>query len=286
MLGAEHTGIIAAVGDDVTGFTIGDQVATFPVLTDPNCPMVAAGFAELSPTARIIGTHLAGAYADYIAVPASNVFAVPGGMSPADAVALALAGVVAMNQFTRAGLVAGQRVVVQGASSALGSTTALLARHLGARVIVTSRDEAKRTRLRELGFDAVLQASSPDFADEVRAVFDGNGADLVIDNLGDPLVWTHGMDALHAGGAMVSSGAFLGRTVPVDLQRLYSFGQRVIGVRSGNLTAAQRLWAQAGSGFRSVVDRTFPLTEAARAHEYVEASANVGRVALLTEPDA
>ena len=286
VLGAEHTGVVAAVGDDVTGFAVGDRVATFPVLTDPSCPMVAAGFAELSPTARIIGTHLSGAYADYIAVPATNVFAVPDDMTPADATALALAGVVAMNQFTRAGLVAGQRVVVQGASSALGSTTALLARHLGARVIATSRDEAKRSRLRELGFDAVLQASSASFADEVRAVFDGHGADLVVDNLGDPLVWTHGMDALAAGGAMVSSGAFLGRTVPVDLQRLYSFGQRVIGVRSGNLDAAQRLWSEAAAGFRSVVDRTFPLTEAARAHEYVEASANVGRVALLTEPDA
>jgi len=286
VLGAEHTGVVAAVGADVAGFDVGDRVATFPLLTDPDCPMVTAGFAELSPTARIIGTHLSGAYADYIAVPATNVSAVPEGMSPAEAVAVALAGVVAMNQFTRAGLVAGQRVVVQGASSALGSTTALLARHLGARVIVTSRDETKRERLRELGFDAVLQASSPTFAADVRDVFDGSGADIVVDNLGDPALWTHGMDALAPGGAMVSSGAFLGRTVPVDLQRLYSFGQRVIGVRSGNLAAARRLWAEAASGFRSVVDRTFPLTEAARAHEYVEASANVGRVALLTEPDA
>lgn len=286
VLGAEHSGVVAAVGSGVKEFTVGDRVATFPVLTDPDCPMAAAGFAELSPTARIIGTHLSGAYADYIAVPATNVFPVPVDMSPADAVALALAGVVAMNQFSRAGLVAGQRVVVQGASSALGSTTALLARHLGARVIVTSRDETKRARLAELGFDAVLQASATTFADDVRAVFDGRGADIVVDNLGDPVVWTHGMDALAPGGAMVSSGAFLGRTVPVDLQRLYSLGQRVIGVRSGNLTAARQLWAEAAVGFRSVVDRTFALSDAARAHEYVEASANVGRVALLTEPDA
>jgi NADPH:quinone reductase-like Zn-dependent oxidoreductase len=153
-------------------------------------------------------------------------------------------------------------------------------------VIVTSRDETKRARLAELGFDAVLQASAATFADDVRDVFDGQGADIVVDNLGDPVVWTHGMDALAPGGTMVSSGAFLGRTVPVDLQRLYSLGQRVIGVRSGNLTAARRLWAEAAAGFRSVVDRTFALTDAARAHEYVEASANVGRVALLTEPDA
>jgi NADPH:quinone reductase-like Zn-dependent oxidoreductase len=76
------------------------------------------------------------------------VFTVPHDMTPADAVAVALAGVVAMNQFMRAGFTPGQRVIVQGATSALGSTTALLARHLGAKVVVTSRHESKRARLR------------------------------------------------------------------------------------------------------------------------------------------
>ncbi|ANI40577.1 zinc-binding dehydrogenase [Mycolicibacterium vaccae] len=284
VLGAEHVGVVAAVGDTVTGVAPGDRVATFPLVTDPACPFVAAGHPELSPTGRIIGTHLPGAYCDYIAVPATNVSAVPDDISPADAVALALAGAVAMNQFTRAGLEPGHRVIVQGASSALGSTTALLARHLGARVIVTSRSEHKRARLRALGFDTVLEGASPTFAADARAAFDGHGADLVIDNLGDPRVWANGMDALAIGGAMVSSGAFIGRTVPVDLQRLYTLGQRVIGVRTGNLAAADRVWKEAAAGFRSVVDRTFAMSEASRAHEYVESDAGVGRVALLTEP--
>ena len=286
VLGAEHAGTVAAIGDGVTEFEIGDRVATFPLLIDPHCPMAEAGLPELSPTARIIGTHLPGAYCDYLAVPATNVFTVPDGVGPADAVALALAGVVAMNQFTRTELQPGQRVIVQGASSALGSTTALLARHLGARVVVTSRHDHKRARLRALGFDTVLDGTLATFADDARTAFDGRGADLVVDNLGDPQVWSHGMDALAAGGAMVSSGAFVGGTVPVDLQRLYSFGQRIIGVRSGNLAAARRLWEEASLGFRSVVDRTFPLSQASAAHEYVESDANVGRVALLTEDDS
>ncbi|NMO01993.1 zinc-binding dehydrogenase [Gordonia sp. TBRC 11910] len=284
ILGAEHTGIIAALGSDVQGFAIGDHVATFPVITDPDCPYVKSGYAELSPTARIIGTHTPGADADYIAVPATNVFAVPDGLDPAEAVALALAGVVAMNQFTRAGLEAGQRVVVQGASSALGSTTALLAKHLGAEVIVTSRHHVKRARLRELGFDMVLDSDSPSFVADAHAAFGGHGADLIVDNLGDPQLWDKGMSTLAPRGAMVTSGAFLGGLVQLDLRRLYTFGQRVIGVRSGDLIAAGRLWAEVRAGFRSVVDRTFSLTDAALAHEYVGSSGNVGRVALLTEP--
>lgn len=282
ILGAEHSGIVAAVGEGVTGLAVGERVATFPVITDPECPMVRAGYAELSPTARIIGTHIPGAYADYVAVPARNVFAVPDGLDPAEAVAVALAGVVAMNQFERAGLETGQRVLVQGASSALGSTTALLGRHLGAEVVVTSRDEHKRARLRELGFASVIDSSSSTFVTDVRDAFGGHGADIVVDNLGSPELWAHGMETLAPRGAMVSSGAFLGGKVSVDLQRLYSFGHRIIGVRSGNLDAAARLWAEVGAGFRSVVDKTFSLDDAERAHRYVEASANVGRVALLT----
>ncbi|WP_433602422.1 zinc-binding dehydrogenase [Nocardia sp. CA-135953] len=284
ILGAEHAGVVAGVGEDVAGIAVGDHVATFPLLTDPDCPMVRAGYEELSPSARIIGTHLPGAYADYIAVPASNVFGVPDDVTPVDAVAVALAGVVAMNQLTRAGFVSGQRVLIQGATSALGSTTALLARHLGAQVVVTSRLEPKRARLRELGFEAVLDSVSPTLADDVRAQFGGAGADIVIDNLGDAQLWEKGMAALAPGGAIVSSGAFLGRTVQVDLQRLYTFGHRVIGVRTGNMAAAARLWTEVGGGFRGVVDRTFSLADATHAHEYVESSDSIGRVALHALP--
>ena len=282
ILGAEHAGVVAATGANVVDLEVGDHVATFPVLTDPACPFVRAGYEELSPTARIIGTHLPGADADYIAVPAVNVFGVPPDMGPADAVAVALAGAVAMNQFIRADLRPRQRVLVQAATSALGSTTALLARHLGAHVAVTSRDHKKRTRLRELGFDAVLDSTSPSFVEDVRAAFDGSGADIVVDNLGDPTLWANGMSALAPGGAMVTSGAFLGKTVAVDLQPLYTFGHRVIGVRSGNKAAAARLLTEVHNGFRSIVDRTFPLTQTVQAHEYVAANSNVGRVALLT----
>lgn len=283
ILGAEHAGVVAAIGADVTGHRIGDHVATFPVVTDPNCPVVQAGYGELSPTLQIIGTHRQGAYAQYAAVPARNVFSVPDGLSPSDAVAVALAGAVAMNQLHRAGFVPGQRLVVQGATSALGSTTALLAQHLGAELIVTSRHADKRKRLSALGFANVLDSTSVSLAQDIRDIFTGRGSDIVVDNLGDLALWTKGMDALAPGGAMVTSGAFLGREVTVDLQRLYSQGQRIIGVRTGNLESATRMWAEVHKGFRSVVDRTFPLRSASEAHRYVECSSNVGRVTLTVD---
>jgi NADPH:quinone reductase-like Zn-dependent oxidoreductase len=73
--------------------------------------------------------------------------------------------------------------------------------------------------------------------------------------------------------------------VELDLLRLYSRSQRVIGVRSGNLLSARRLWDTVAAGFRPLVDRTFSVTEAAAAHRYLEAETNTGRVILTTTDD-
>lgn len=281
ILGAEHSGTVAAVGRGVTGFAPGDHVATFPVYTAFEDDYTRSGYSEVSPGVRMIGTHRPGAYAEYVAVPAVNVRVAPDGVDPGEAVAVVLAGAVAMNQFVRVGGIhPGMRVVVPGATSALNSTTALLARHLGATVIVTSRDEGKRARLRELGFEHVLSAQDEDFADQVRTVFGGLGAELVVDNLGSEEIWRRCFDALAPGGAVVSSGAFLGLEMPINLRRLYLLSQRVVGVRTGNLASLDLAWAELAAGFRAVIDRTFPLEKAVQAHHYVASSENVGRVIL------
>jgi len=85
-------------------------------------------------------------------------------------------------------------------------------------------------------------------------------------------------------GTLVSSGAFLGRPVQVDLPRLYLQGQRIVGVRSGNAASSAALWTEVDRGFRPVPDTTFPLQDAAGAHRYLEDRQNVGWVSLLIPP--
>ncbi|OIJ27470.1 alcohol dehydrogenase catalytic domain-containing protein [Nocardioides luteus] len=280
VLGAEHSGVVAAVGRAVTSVKVGDRVAGFPVVTCGTCRQCVAGRDELCQTLEIIGTHRPGAYAEYVSMPASNLHLVPDGLDPIEAVALALGPAVAMNQLRRAGMKAGDWVVVQAATSALGSVTAALAQHLGAHVIVTSRDEDKRKRLSGLGFTHVLDGTRPEFPDEVRSLSEG-GAQVVVDNIGDPDLWRNSQLALAPGGIVVSSGAFAGHDVPVDLKRLYSLGQSVIGVRTGNRESSRLAWAEVGRGFRAPATTTFALSEAAAAHQFLEKDLNVGRVALV-----
>lgn len=282
VLGAEHAGVVAAVGSEVTSARVGDRVAVFPSVCCGECRHCLRGRAEACQSLQLIGTHRQGAYADYVAVPARNAVAVPAGISPVEASALALSGPVAQNQLTQAGFEPGMWVLVQGAASALGSTTATLAAHLGARVIATSRSAEKRTRLEAAGIEFTLDGTSPTFTRDVLDITDGHGIDIAIDDLGEPAMFASTLDVLAVAGAVVTSGAFLGGGASVDLLRLYSRCQRVIGVRTGNPASVQASWAEVPRGFRPVVDRSFPLDQAAEAHHHVESDTNVGRVALVT----
>jgi NADPH:quinone reductase-like Zn-dependent oxidoreductase len=285
ILGAEHAGTVAAVGPGVDDAAVGDPVAVFPVISCGECAACVEGCSEACPGLQIMGVHQPGAYAEYTRVPVTNVHAVPEGLSPATAAGLALAGPVAQNQLTQAGVEAGDWVLVQGAASALGSLTAGLAEHLGAKVIATSRSAWKRERLVELGATAAFDPASDTFVEDVLALTGGAGVRVAIDDLGEQRIWARTMAVLAGRGTVVSSGAFLGGKVELDLMRLYSRCQRVLGVRTGNPDSARRLWEEVEAGFRPVVDRTFPVAEAARAHRYLEADSNMGRVALTATTD-
>ncbi|MFH8658155.1 alcohol dehydrogenase catalytic domain-containing protein [Streptomyces afghaniensis] len=280
ILGADHAGTIAALGEGVNSVQVGDRVAVLPGVACGTCAYCADGREEVCDALTVIGTHRPGAYAQYCAVPAGNVHKVPDGIPAAMAASLALLGPVAANQMTQAGLRPGHWVLVQGASSALGSTTAAYAQHLGARIISTSRSAQKRAAMAAAGADLVLDTNAPDFVERVREATGGRGVDIAVDNLGDPAVWDATIDSLARGGAVVTSGAFLGGQVKINLRRVYSDCHRIIGVRTGNPAAVAELWTQVENGFRAVVDRTFTIARAADAHRYMEDDNSLGRVAL------
>jgi len=282
VLGAEHAGTVAAVGDGVREVKAGDQVAVFPVLTCGSCRACREGATEACPRLQIMGVHRPGAYAEYTVVPAANVHVLPAGLDPWTAAGLALAGPVAYNQLSQAGLRPEDWVLVQGGSSALGSQTAALAVHLGARVIGTSRFAAKRERMLEIGMIAAVDSASPAFVEEVLALTGGAGVNIAVDNLGDERVFEETLAVLGTRGTVVTSGAFLGQKPRLDLMRLYSRCQRIIGVRTGNAASAAALWREVDRGFRPVVDRAFPARRAADAHRYLEQDSSMGRVVLTT----
>lgn len=280
ILGAEHAGEIAAVGSDVTGLSEGDRVAVTPVITCGTCRFCRGGDEHICPDLELLGIHRQGAYAEYTSVPSKNVRRIPDSVSFVDAAAIALSGAAGRHQLDVTGVGEGDWVLIQGGFSALGSVTAALAVHRGAKVILTTRSAEKAERSGGLDVAAVLDHQDGSFDEQVRELTGGDGVDVVVDNLGSPEVWERSMAVVRRGGTVVTSGAFLGGSVALDVRSLYTFSQRVIGLRTHDAASFERIWDDVAAGVRAPVDRTFDLDDAVEAHRYIEGSGNVGRVLL------
>ena len=280
--GTEHAGTVDALGTGVDGGLLGRRVAVSAVLACGACRACRCGREEACSELRLIGVHQPGAYADYCVAPADNVVAIPDEISFPHAAALAANGPVARAQLDAGGVAAGSRVLVLGASGALGSTVAALARFRGAEVIATARLRARPDALADVPATAYVDTDRPDFTDAVLELTGGWGVDCVVDNLGLPHLWWRYQPALAPTGRVVVSGALDETPVPVAFRPLYLRNQAIIGVRTGNRSDIARLWedVRAGFGLPAALLSAMPFTAAADAHRMVEAGRHRGQIVL------
>ncbi|SBT52912.1 NAD(P)H-quinone oxidoreductase [Micromonospora narathiwatensis] len=262
--GLECSGVIAAVGAEVTAWGVGQEV----------CALLAGG-----------------GYAERVAVPAGQVLPVPAGMAVVDAAALPeVACTVWSNVVRLAGLTKGETLLVHGGGSGIGTFAVQLGAALGATVVVTAR-AAKHARLRELGAAHTIDYREQDFVEEVRRVTAGRGADVVLDIMGAAYL-SRNVAALATGGRLVVIGMQGGRNGELDLGLLLAKrasvhatalrsrppeekAEIVRGVR-------EQVWPLVEAGMiQPVVDRRVPMTDAAEAHRVVEANQHVGKVLLI-----
>lgn len=283
--GTEHAGTVDALGTGVDGGLLGRRVAVSAVLPCGSCRACRRRREEACSALRLIGVHQPGAYADYCVVPADNVVTIPDGISFPHAAALAANGPVARAQLDAGGVAAGGCVLVLGASGALGSTVAALARFRGADVIATARLRARPDALADVPATARIDTDRPDFAEAVLALTGGSGVDCVVDNLGLPDLWRRYQPALAPTGRVVVSGALDEAPVAVAFRPLYLRNQAIIGVRTGNRSDIAGLWSDVRAGFTlpSALRSAMPLTAAAEAHRAVEAGRHRGQI-VLTPP--
>lgn len=268
VLGVEHTGIVDAVGDGA------------PEWMQPGVRVVAqAAYLNTDGSIGLLGVHRPGSAAEFSVVPVSAVRPLPTDVSFIDGAALALNGPLAVRQLDHAGFESGEWVLVQAAASASGTMMIKVLQHLGGRIIATSRSTDKRDRLAALGVEHVLDSGQANLPDLVREIT-GGGADLAVDNIGNPELWGLTMASLRDGGRVVTSGARFGGEVPLNVRDLYTRNLSVLGVRTYNPPAAERLWRLVDEGLRPVVDGVYPMERVRDAHRAIEEQANVGRVVL------
>jgi zinc-binding alcohol dehydrogenase/oxidoreductase len=272
VLGSDGAGVVSALGPGAAGIAVGDEVVINPSL--------AWGEREEAsgPDFRILGVPDQGTYAERIVVAADQVRLRPGNLSWVEAAALPLGGLTAWRAVvTHAGARPGRTLLVPGAGGGVSTFAIQIAVARGARVLVTSSSSAKIERARELGAADGVLYSDGDWAERVAPI------DAVVDSVGAP-VWEGALAALSPGGILVNFGDTARESATVPLSTLYFKYLRIQGTTMGSPREFDALLAHvAQAAWRPVIDSVFPLAEAARAHERLEAPDRFGKVVLAID---
>jgi NADPH:quinone reductase-like Zn-dependent oxidoreductase len=181
---------------------------------------------------------------------------------------------------TRARLEAGEQVLVIGAGSGVGQAAIQIARLHGAHVIATAGTDEKLARARDLGAGETVNHSTGDVAAAVRRLTGGRGVDVVVEHV-DTATWTASVRSLARGGRLVTCGATTGHAAEIDLRFLFGRQLSLIGSYMGRKAELLRAASFFFSGeLMPVVDRVFPLAEAAEAHRRLESREAFGKIVL------
>lgn len=271
------------LGSDVAGEAGGRRVAVHPGLCCGACPACRDGRESDCPEFGIIGAYggSQGGLAELLAVKSPHLLDIPEGMSYQDAASLPLVLLTAWRMLaTLGGVRPGQTVVVVGAGSGVSAVAVQVAKALGAAVIATTSDAAKIERAKALGADHVLHAPPADLAREVRRLTSGAMADVVLDHVG-PALFMDALKCLRPSGRLVTCGSTSGPKVELDMRYVFSRQLMIIGSRMGSLAEMREAWKLVESGkVRPVVDKVYPLAEAAAAHTRLESRGQFGKVVV------
>lgn len=279
--GSDGVGEVAAVGAGANMPPVGTRCLISPALSCGRCDRCAQGAGHLCDAFAVFGTTGPGTYAEYTVVPAPNLVPVPDGLPDAEAACLGVAGLTAWHMVVTRGRVRpGETVLVHSAGSGLGMFAVQIARLAGARVLATVGDGAKVERARVLGADAVIDRSRDAFADGVRALTGGRGADVVVDHIG-AAAFDANLDCLARGGRLVVCGTTTGGDVAFNLRDLFAGQRSILGVRLGSTGELRRVVAlAAGGSLRPLIDTVLPLERAAEAHARMGSRALFGKIVL------
>jgi putative PIG3 family NAD(P)H quinone oxidoreductase len=264
VLGLECSGTVSAVGPGVTGWETGQQA----------CALLSGG-----------------GYAEKVAVPAGQALPVPRGVDLVTAAGLPeVMCTVWSNVFMMAGLQPGEALLVHGGAGGVGTAAIQLGHAVGAIVAVTAGTPEKLDLCRSLGASVLVNYHDDDFVTAVREATDGHGADVVLDIVGAAYL-ARNVSVLATNGRLVVIGLQGGREASLDLSALMAKRAALIAAtlrarpaeEKATIVAAvhEHVWPLLESGeVRPIVDRIFPMADAAQAHRIVAAGEHMGKVLL------
>ncbi len=282
ILGGDCAGEIVECGEGVARLKSGDRVVINPRLSCMQCAPCLAGQDDLCRHSRFLGSAIDGSYAEFVSIPAANAHLLADSVSFEQAAAAPTTYLPVWNMLVRRlQLKPWQTVLVLSASAGVGTAAIQLTKDvIGAKVIATTSSPEKAAKAKELGADEVINYKEEDIRDRVREITGGAGVDCVVDHVGADF-FAPAFASLRTGGRYGICGATTGLRTELHLGQLFSQQKEIYGVFMGNKEDMREIVEMLNRGaVRPTVDRTFPLAEAAAAHQAMEATSFFGKLIL------
>ncbi len=275
VLGSDGAGTIEAIGPGVREAGVGDQVLVYPAMRWGNRESApGASFA-------VLGGADNGTFAQYIALPLENVRRKPDHLSWEEAAALPLSGLTAYRALIpRAGLQAGESVLIHGIGGAVALAALQIAVAKSARAIVTSSSDDKLERAKELGAAVTINYAHTDWLKAVQEATEGEGADVVLESVGQA-TFAGSITAVKAGGRIVTFSTTTGGMPTINIRELFSKQATILGTMMGSpmdFTGLLELYR--AHTLQPIIDRVYPLADVGAALQRLEAAEQFGKIVL------
>lgn len=279
--GADGAGVVDAVGPGVSGWQPGDRVVINSNLSCGECMACRSGWDNRCTSWQLLGETVRGTYAEYVVVPAANLLAIPDGFEARVAAAAALVYHTAWHSLIRrAGLRAGERVLVVGASGGVNSASIQIARLAGAVVYVVGSSPQKLALAESLGADYLIDRSQDEnWSKAVYALTGKQGVDVVVDNVG--ATYSQSFRAARKGGRILTVGNTAGPRIEIDNRFIFGKHLSLIGSTMGTRQDFAEVMALIFAGrLRPALDRDYPLAQAAAAQARLQSGEQLGKITL------
>jgi NADPH:quinone reductase-like Zn-dependent oxidoreductase len=280
--GSDIAGEVERVGELCARIRPGQRVLLSPGTSCRQCAACLSGEDNECRRYALFGAGRSGGNCEYLAAPEYAAIPIPDHLSFEQAAAAPLVFLTAWHMLiTRARMQPGEDVLVLAASSGVGMAAVQIAKLFHCRVIATAGGEEKLAKARELGADHAIDHYRQDIAGEVKKLTGRRGADIVFEHVGEA-TWPKSLESLAVGGRLVTCGATTGYDAKVDLRYLFTKQQSLLGSYMGTMGELHRVLKFIFTGaLKPVVDRVFPMAEAAAAHAYLESKAQFGKVVVI-----
>lgn len=279
--GADGAGEVAALGPQVTGWAVGDRVVIDANIGCGHCAYCLGGYDNRCENWQLLGETRPGTFAEYIVVPARQLYPLPEGFDPHIAAGAALVYHTAWHSLIERGkLRPGESVLVVGASGGVNTACIDIAKLTGATVYVVGSNREKLALAEKLGADGLIDRSAePDWSKSVYSLTARRGVDVVVDNVGT--TYYHSFRSARKGGRILTVGNTGGPKFEFDNRYLFAKHLSLIGSTMGTLNdfAAVMKLIFAGK-LHPPLDRIYPLSEAREAYERMEQGEQLGKITL------